>query len=147
MRSTSLFVLGADRTRTHVVATAYSQTPESETATTGGGAGLGGTIAGSAVGGFVSEATGRGATVGDGAGRAATTGGGGVLAAPVFVGDSAIGVDALGVDALGDVVSESRTESAATAALLSADGASVLLSADTVATADCLVWSTRREIR
>lgn len=142
MRSTSLFVLGADRTRTHVVATAYSQTPESETATTGGGAGLGGTIAGSAVGGFVSEATGRGATVGDGAGRAATTGGGGVLAAPVFVGDSAIGVDALG-----DVVSESRTESAATAALLSADGASVLLSADTVATADCLVWSTRREIR
>lgn len=42
MRSMSLSRVGADRNRTHVVATAYSQRPVSGTATRGGGAGLGG---------------------------------------------------------------------------------------------------------
>lgn len=47
IRSTSLSRVGAERTRTHVVATAYSHGPSSDTATLGGGAGLGGTMAGS----------------------------------------------------------------------------------------------------
>lgn len=47
MRNTSLSRVGAERTRTHVVATANSQAPESGTATLGGAEGFGGTIAGS----------------------------------------------------------------------------------------------------
>lgn len=42
IRSTSLSRVGAERTRTHVVAIAYSHGPSSDTATLGGGAGLGG---------------------------------------------------------------------------------------------------------
>jgi hypothetical protein len=47
MRNTPLSRLGAARTRTHVMATADSHMPSSVTATVGGNAGFGGTMAGS----------------------------------------------------------------------------------------------------
>lgn len=58
MRSISLPRFGAERTRTQVLATAYSHRPVSTTATIGGGAGLGATMAGSTGDGFAAVATG-----------------------------------------------------------------------------------------
>jgi hypothetical protein len=105
MRSTSLSRVGAERTRTHVVATAYSHGPTSDTGTLGGREGLGGTMAGSigtVAGGVDGAARATGgaiilAAAGDATGAAAGTLGaiaGGALGA-VVLGAGVLTVDGL----------------------------------------------------